>query len=115
MGNDCIFCKIAGKSIKAGVVYEDDEVMAFKDLNPKAEIHLLFIPKKHIPTVNDIREEDAALVGRIFLRIKEIAKEQGISDAGYRIVANCNKDAGQEVFHLHFHLLGGRKFSWPPG
>jgi histidine triad (HIT) family protein len=115
MKDDCIFCKIANKEIKAEIVYEDEEIVAFKDLKPAAPVHFLFITKKHIETLNDIPEEDVGLVGRLFFRIREIAANEGISEDGYRIVVNCNKNAGQEVFHLHVHLLGGRLFSWPPG
>jgi len=112
---DCIFCKIAKKEIETDVIFEDEDILAFKDLNPKAPVHLLFIPKKHIPSMNDLAEEDASILGRMLLKAKETAKKHGISEDGYRIVINCNKNAGQEVFHLHAHLLGGRKFSWPPG
>jgi len=115
MKDDCIFCKIANKEIKAEIVYEDEKILAFKDLKPVSPVHFLFIPKKHIETLNDISEEDAGLVERLFFRIREIAANEGISEDGYRVVVNCNKNAGQEVFHLHVHLLGGRLFSWPPG
>ncbi len=115
MKDDCIFCKIAKKEIETAVVYEDDEVIAFKDINPQAPVHFLFIPKKHIETLNDISAEDAVLVGRMVAKMRDAAREQGIAEDGYRVVMNCNRNAGQEVFHLHAHLLGGRKFSWPPG
>lgn len=115
MPDDCIFCKIARKEIPAEVVYEDDEFMAFKDLNAKAPVHLLFITKKHIPTLNDLSPEDIGVMGRMFKCIRDVAVSQGIEASGYRVVANCNKDGGQEVFHLHFHLLGGRSLMWPPG
>jgi len=115
MSDDCIFCKIARKEIPSEVVYEDDEMIAFKDLNPQADVHILFIPKKHIASMNDISGEDARVMGNILLKIKEIAGQNGVSEGGYRVVINCNKDAGQEVFHIHVHLLGGRKFAWPPG
>jgi histidine triad (HIT) family protein len=115
MSADCLFCKILNKEIPAEVVYEDEEILAFKDINPKAPVHLLFIPKKHIETINDINESDASLIGKMLLRIKETAKKKGIDKDGYRVVLNCNKNAGQEVFHIHAHLLGGRAFTWPPG
>lgn len=115
MAGDCLFCKIVKKEIKSEIVYEDEEIIAFKDVKPRAPIHYLFIPKKHIETLNDVLPEDAALLGKIFTKIKDISSEMEIADSGYRVVINCNKDAAQEVFHLHAHLLGGRKFSWPPG
>jgi len=106
---------IANREIPAEVVYEDPEIMAFKDLNAMAPVHLLFIPKKHIPTLNDMDEGDVAIAGRMLKVIRDVASSQGIDSAGYRVVANCNKDGGQEVYHLHFHLLGGRGLLWPPG
>ncbi len=115
MSGDCIFCKIAKKEIPSDIVYEDDDFIAFKDLNPQAPVHVLFIPKKHVTSLNELGEDDADIVARLFLKIKDMASEQNVDESGYRVVANCNKDAGQEVFHIHFHLLGGRKFSWPPG
>ena len=115
MEKECIFCKIASKEIKTDMVFEDDEIVVVKDINAQAPFHLLFMPRKHIGTLNDVSPEDAAMIGRMFFRIKEIAGKGGVADGGYRIVVNCNKDAGQEVFHLHVHLMGGRKFSWPPG
>ncbi len=104
----CVFCKIVKGELPAKVVYEDEKVMAFHDINPQAPVHVLVIPKKHIPTLNDISEEDKELIGHIFTVIKEIAKEMGIDERGYRVLVNCNRDGGQEVFHLHFHLLGGK-------
>ncbi len=115
MTGDCVFCKIAEKKIETDVIYEDEDIFAFKDLHPKAPVHFLFIPKKHIPSMNYLTDDDASILGRMLLRAKETAAKHGISDDGYRIVINCNKNAGQEVFHLHAHLLGGRQFSWPPG
>jgi histidine triad (HIT) family protein len=112
---DTIFGKIIKREIPADIVYEDDEVLAFKDIAPQAPIHILIIPKKEIPTANDIQEEDAPLIGKLFLVAKKLANEYGIAENGYRLVINCNKDAGQAVYHLHLHLLGGRKFGWPPG
>ena len=112
---ECIFCKIAKKDIPAEVVYEDDSVMAFRDINPQAPVHVLIIPKKHIETLMDIVPEDAGTIGSIYMAAKKIAEKEGVSKSGFRLVQNCNADAGQEVFHIHFHMLGGRKLSWPPG
>jgi len=112
---NCIFCKIAAKEMKSTVVYEDEEVFAFRDINPQAPTHILVIPKKHIPTLNDLESSDQALIGKMFLAAKEIAKNEGISESGYRTVFNCNRDAGQEVYHIHLHIFGGRKMTWPPG
>ena len=111
----CLFCKIINKEIPAKIVYEDDEILAFEDINPMAPVHILVIPKKHIETLNDIKEEDEKLIGKVYSVIGKIAKEKEIETSGYRVVANCNKDAGQEVFHIHFHLMGGRVFTWPAG
>jgi histidine triad (HIT) family protein len=115
MSSDCIFCKIANKEIPAEIIYEDEEIVGFKDLKPQAPVHFLFISKKHIATLNDIEKDDTKLIGRIMLSIKETAKKHDLAEDGYRVVVNCNKNAGQEVFHLHAHLLGGRTFNWPPG
>ena len=115
MNTECIFCKIAGKEIPTEIVFENEDVVAFNDLNPKAPVHVLFIPKKHVATLNDLSDDDSDMVGKIFSAIKDVAAKKGISVGGYRVVANCNKDAGQEVFHIHFHLLGGRALTWPPG
>ncbi len=104
----CVFCKIVKGELPAKVVYEDDLVMAFHDINPQAPVHILIIPKEHIPTLNDLEEVHKELIGHIFLVIKRIAREQGIDESGYRVVVNCNRDGGQEVYHLHFHLLGGK-------
>ena len=110
-----IFTKIINKEIKANIVYEDNEVLAFEDINPQAPIHILIIPKKEIQTVNNIEADDAYLIGKLFLVAKNIAKEKGIDSNGYRLVMNCNEDGGQSVFHIHMHLIGGRKLTWPPG
>ena len=115
MVDSCLFCEIAAKEIDAEIIYEDDEILAFKDIKPQAPLHFLFIPKKHIETLNDISPEDAALIGRMLSKVRDIAVREGASEDGYRVVINCNRDAGQEVFHLHVHLLGGRRFTWPPG
>ena len=113
---DCIFCKIANKEIPSTVVYEDDQVIAFKDLEPQAPVHVLVIPKKHVASIAALKAEDKELAGHILCEvIPEIAKEQGIADSGFRVVANTGTEGGQTVNHLHFHLLGGRSMQWPPG
>jgi histidine triad (HIT) family protein len=108
LSENCIFCKIIDKEIPSTIVYEDDEILAFKDINPVAPVHILIIPKKHIPTITDMSEDDLALIGRIHLVAGEIAKDAGIFDQGFRLVNNCRSDGGQVVYHLHFHLLGGK-------
>lgn len=112
---DCLFCKIAEKKIPAKIVYEDPHVLAFEDLNPQAPVHILVIPKKHISTSLDLSDEDNELIGEMFQAANKIARERGIADRGFRLVMNCNRDAGQTVFHIHLHLLGGRTMHWPPG
>ena len=107
---NCLFCKIINGEIPTNKVYEDDEILAFKDINPKAPVHILVIPKKHISSAKEIKEDDEALIGKIFTVINKIAKEFNLEN-GYRIVNNCGEDGGQEVMHLHFHLLGGKKLS----
>lgn len=104
----CVFCKIVKGEIPAKVVYEDETVMAFHDINPQAPVHILIIPKEHIPTVNDLKEKHEELVGHILLVAKRIAKELGVAESGYRILVNCNRDGGQEIYHLHFHLFAGK-------
>ena len=106
---DCLFCKIVKGEIPSTKVYEDEEILAFKDINPVAPVHILVIPKKHISSLNEIEPEDQMLIGKIFTVIKKIAKEQGFAENGYRVIANCGEDGGQEVKHLHFHILGGKK------
>lgn len=106
---DCLFCKIIKGDIPSTKVYEDEFVYAFKDINPEAPVHILVVPKKHIKSINEIEEIDENLIGKIFLAIEKIAKEQGVAEQGYRVISNCGKDAGQTVMHLHFHILGGRK------
>lgn len=113
--SDCLFCKIAGGEIPSTVVYEDDRVMAFRDINPKAPTHILIIPRKHISTLNDVTADDDGLVGELVRRAAAIAAELGHAEAGYRTVFNCNEMAGQTVFHIHLHLLAGRPLAWPPG
>lgn len=110
-----IFTKIIQKEIPATIVYEDDKVLAFRDISPQAPEHILVIPKKEIPTVNDINDADAELVGQLFIVAKKIAKELGFAEQGYRLVMNCNEDGGQTVNHIHMHILAGRQLSWPPG
>ncbi len=112
--SDTIFTKIINKEIPADIVYEDDICLAFKDINPQAPVHILIIPKKPIATINDIEAEDKELLGHLFVTAGHIAKELGIAEDGYRAVMNCNKHGGQEVFHIHLHLLGGKPLGWPP-
>lgn len=112
---DCLFCKIASGDIPADILYQDDDVLAFRDLSPQAPTHFLVIPKNHISTLNDLTDQDAPLIGKMFLAAKTIAKQEGMADSGYRTVMNCNSDGGQTVFHIHLHVLGGRGMSWPPG
>lgn len=106
---DCIFCKIIKGEIPSNKVYEDDEILAFRDINPLAPIHILVIPKKHIKSINEIQKEDELLIGKIFTTINRIAKEQSFAEEGYRVISNCGENGGQEVKHLHFHILGGQK------
>ena len=107
--NDCIFCKIINKEIPSSIVYEDNEILAFRDINPVAPIHILVIPKKHIESLVDLKQEDELLIGKIYTVINKIAKQEGIDESGFRVVVNCGEDGGQEVKHLHFHILGGKK------
>lgn len=106
---DCIFCKIINREITSKIVYEDNEILAFYDIDPVAPIHILIIPKKHIETVVDLKKEEETLIGKIYSVINKIAKEEGISEKGFRVVVNCKEDGGQEINHLHFHLIGGKK------
>lgn len=112
---DCLFCKIAAGEIASDIIYEDDSVVAFSDIAPKAPIHKLIIPRKHIATLNDLSDQDTELAGHILQTAKHLAQEFGIAESGYRVVFNVNKGAGQAVFHVHLHLLGGRSLNWPPG
>lgn len=112
---ECIFCKIVEKKMPAKIIHEDDQSVAFEDVNPQAPIHILVVPKKHIPTSLDIKEEDKALIGHLFEVANEVAKDKGIAERGFRLVMNCNAEAGQTIFHIHLHLLGGREMYWPPG
>ncbi len=111
---DCIFCKIANNEIPSSKVYEDEKIVAFNDLNPKAPVHVLIIPKEHIKSADYITQENQSIIGEIFMVASEIAKKQGLKN-GYRIVNNCGEEGGQTVKHLHFHLMGGRKMEWPAG
>lgn len=112
---DCIFCKIIKKQIPSKLVYEDDKVIGFNDISPKAPIHIVIIPKEHIADLNCLSEEQAELIGHIFIAAKKIALSLGIAESGYRLVTNCGEHGGQTVQHIHFHLLGGRMLQWPPG
>jgi len=112
---DCLFCKIRDGEITGDIVFETDDILAFRDVNPQAPTHVLIIPKKHISTVNDLDETDEATMGELFRTAKLIAAQEGVSDDGYRLVVNCNEKAGQTVFHIHMHLLAGRAMTWPPG
>lgn len=115
MSNDTIFGRILRGEIPCDKVYEDDQVLAFRDINPAAPTHILIIPRKHIATINDAGAEDAALLGHMMLTAAKLARAEGIADDGYRLVINCNGDGGQTVYHLHLHVLGGRALGWPPG
>jgi histidine triad (HIT) family protein len=112
---DCLFCKIVKSEIPAEVIYRDDLVVAFNDIHPQAPQHKLIIPQKHIDTINSVNPEDNELIGHMIQTAKMLAKELNIAEDGYRLIMNCNAGAGQTVFHIHLHLLGGRQFSWPPG
>lgn len=113
--SDCLFCKMIRGEIKPDRVLETDSVLAFRDINPQAPTHVLVVPKKHISTINDLDVEHEALVGKLYLAAKEIAAREGIAESGFRTVMNCQEGAGQSVFHIHLHVLGGRKMNWPPG
>lgn len=112
---DCLFCKISAGEIPADIIYETENVVAFRDINPQAPTHALIIPRKHIATINDLTLDDNAEIGKLFLAAAAIARNEGIAEDGYRVTMNCNAAAGQTVFHLHLHLLGGRQMTWPPG
>jgi histidine triad (HIT) family protein len=113
--SDCLFCRIVRKEIPASVVYEDDRLLVLNDINPQAPLHALVIPKRHIATLNDVSAADAPLVGEMVRRATEVAREKGYAESGFRTVFNTNAEAGQTVFHIHLHVLAGRRLTWPPG
>jgi histidine triad (HIT) family protein len=113
--SDCLFCKFVSGEITPDIVYEDPQVLAFRDVSPQAPTHVLVIPKRHISTLNDLQPGDAELMGNLYLAAQQVAKQDGIAEAGYRTLINCNAEAGQSVFHIHMHVLGGRPMRWPPG
>jgi histidine triad (HIT) family protein len=112
---DCLFCKIAQSTIPATVLFEDKDIMAFRDIKPQAPTHILVIPKRHIATINETQDNEAPLLGTMILCAKQLARSEGLSEPGYRLVFNVNSGGGQEVYHIHLHLLGGRQMTWPPG
>jgi len=114
-GKNCLFCRIIKGEIPSQIVYESPEILGFRDINPQAPTHILLVPRQHIATTNDLEDAHAEIIGKLVLVARDLAKKEGISEAGYRLVFNCNRNAGQAVFHIHLHLLGGRVFSWPPG
>ncbi|MDQ7075659.1 MAG: histidine triad nucleotide-binding protein [Gammaproteobacteria bacterium] len=113
--SDCLFCNIVDGKIPAEIVYENKQVVAFRDLNPQAPLHVLLIPKKHIATLNDLESEDSAVMGALILAAKKVAEAEGVAESGYRTVINCGEQGGQSVYHIHLHLLAGRQMQWPPG
>ncbi len=114
-GKDCLFCRIVDGDIPAEIIYETDTALAFRDINPQAPTHVLVIPRRHISTINDLTPDDQELVGSLFMVAKAVAEQEGLADDGYRTVMNCGEGAGQSVFHIHLHVLGGRIMNWPPG
>jgi histidine triad (HIT) family protein len=112
---DCLFCKMVSGEIAPDKVFEDDDVLAFRDINPQAPTHVLVVPKRHVATLNELDGESAGLVGKMVLAAAEVARREGFAEQGYRTIMNCNADGGQTVFHIHLHLLGGRVMGWPPG
>jgi histidine triad (HIT) family protein len=113
--SDCLFCKIVEKKIPAKIVHEDDQTLAFDDINPQAPVHTLVIPKKHVAAVQEYGPQDQSLIGHLLLACTKVAKDKGLAESGYRLVANTGRDGGQTVSHLHFHVMGGRHMGWPPG
>ncbi len=113
--NECLFCKIVEKKIPAKLVYEDDTTLAFDDIHPQAPVHTLVIPKRHVVSIHDLGEADQALLARLLLTCRKVANNKGLAGSGFRLVANTGQDGGQTVFHLHFHVMGGRQLGWPPG
>ena len=114
MAQETLFTKIINREIPADIVYEDEHTLAFKDISPQAPFHVLIIPKKPIATINDIQAEDASLIGQLYLVAAKLAKQEGFSESGYRVVMNCNDDGGQTVYHIHLHMLAGKEMGWPP-
>lgn len=112
---DCIFCKMVAGEIRSDIVYQDEHVLAFRDINPQAPTHVLVVPREHIATLNDLTPQQASLIGRMYLAARAVARQEGIAERGYRTLINCNLEAGQTVYHLHLHVLGGRLMHWPPG
>ncbi len=112
---DCLFCKMVSGEIAPDTIYEDDDVLAFRDINPQAPTHVLVVPKQHVSTINDLDADSSVLVGKMMLAAAKIAQQEGFAEQGYRTIMNCNAHGGQTVFHLHLHLLGGRVMGWPPG
>jgi histidine triad (HIT) family protein len=112
---DCLFCSIVEGKIKGEIIYQDSAVLAFRDIRPEAPVHVLIVPRKHIESITSLQPEDSAVIGAIFIAAAKLAKDLGIAESGYRVVVNNGADAGQSVFHLHYHLLGGRPMRWPPG
>ena len=112
---DCLFCKIIDEQIKSDIIYQDELILAFRDINPQAPHHILIIPKKHIATINDVQDEDQHLMGHMMLMAKKIAADLNVAEDGYRLLFNVNSHGGQEVYHIHLHLLAGRSLQWPPG
>lgn len=112
---NCLFCNIITGEIPAKIIYNDEQIMAFEDISPQAPVHILIIPKKHIATINETKDDDTILLGKLVLRAKELAKQNGLDESGYRLVFNINPHGGQEIYHIHLHLLGGRQLTWPPG
>jgi histidine triad (HIT) family protein len=111
----CLFCDIAAGNVLGDILYQDEQVVAFRDINPKAPVHILVIPRRHISTINELSDGDEAVIGRLFAVAKSLAVDENIAENGYRVVMNCNADGGQSVYHIHLHLLGGRSMLWPPG
>ena len=112
---ECLFCRIAAGEIPAKIVFRDEKAVAFEDINPQAPVHVIIIPKKHIPTLLDLTDEDQSIMGYLYVVANHIAADKSLTESGFRLVANCKESAGQEVFHVHIHMLGGREFGWPPG
>jgi histidine triad (HIT) family protein len=112
---ECVFCNILRGEMPAEFVYEDERIVAFRDINPQAPVHVLILPRKHIPSTNQITPGDVGILGEMILVARKVAEIEGVADSGYRLVINCNEDSGQEIYHLHLHLLGGRRMTWPPG